>query len=311
MSRNYGWGSRNAQDAVRMELHRQALRKNMSFLTAKTLSDRFAKFHVFMRSNGVGKLELVTSELVIEFGIGLGERIRTGKPCAAYAQNLVSAVNTVMETARGSEWEPISPTQDCNIPKRKAVREKPTLTKEQCERAVRYLKSKGYHRAATVAELAYVFGLRSKEASLLDVAKGYRQSSYQNYFILNQGTKGGRKRKVMVSHRNQTQVLKHAVKVQDNGFSIMPKESTWKIWRENGLRQGRDALHALNIKGFHEFRAAYAACRYVELVGSWEAPCNGGKILNKQVDLEARKIIAQELGHNRIAVVSSYIGGRR
>lgn len=313
MSRNYGWGSRIACDAVRMELYRQALKKNMSFLTAQTLAVRFAKFHRFMKSKGISRLEIIDKELALEFGKSLAKKVDADEMSASYAQNLVSAINSVLIIARHSEWVPISPTLDCGIAKRKAVRVKPTLTIDQCERAVRYLRTKGHHRAATVAELAYTFGLRSKEASLLDtrIAKKEANEDFVGTFRVEKGTKGGRKRKVPIQYAEERVVLNHALETQGFGRSLMPEEDTWKTWRDKGLREGRDALHDLNIKGYHEFRAAYAAQRYASLVEYWEAPCNGGIIFDKCDDAEARAVIARELGHGRVDVVSSYVGGRR
>lgn len=313
MSRNYGWGSRNAHDAVRMELFRQNLAGNLSFSSVQTITDRFAKFHKFMKSKGIGRLELVDAALVVEYGIGLKQQKGGKKLKAAYIQNLISAVNTVMRFARGSAWVPISPTRDCDAPKRSAIRNKPTLTQEECEKAVRYLRSKGHQEAATIAELAYTFGLRSKEASLLDVKSARKESDdyFGGSFSLDKGTKGGRKRKVAAQYLLERDVLKFAENVQGDRLSLMPTTDNWKSWREHGLRSGREALHDLNIKGYHEFRAAYAARRYEEIVIDWEAPCNGGVIFDKNEDLRARKIIAEELGHSRVDVVSSYIGGRK
>jgi site-specific recombinase XerD len=255
MSRNYGWGSRNAHDAARLELFRQNLAGNLSFSSVQTISDRFAKFHKFMKSKGIGRLELVDAALVVEYGISLSQRKGSKKLKSAYIQNLISAVNTVMRFARGSAWVSISPTQDCKAPKRSAIRNKPTLTQEECENAVRYLRSKGHQEAAAIAELAYTFGLRSKEASLLDTRQALKELNhhFDGKFNVSKGTKGGKKRKILAQHSIEIAVLERALKVQDNGRSIMPKSDTWKSWRNNGLRQGREVLHSFNIKGYHEF----------------------------------------------------------
>lgn len=313
MSRNYGWGSRNAHDAVRMELTRQVPKRSMSFASAQTNTERFSRFHKFMKSKGVAKLEDVSKELVIEYGLSLAELVEDEFLQAAYAHNLISAINSVLKLARSSDWVSVSPTKDCKLPNRSAIRTKPTLTLEQCEDAVKYLRAKGLERATCIAELSYMFGLRSKEASLLNLKEALKESDlhFEGTFTLDRGTKGGRKRKVLIKFEEERDALKKAAEIQGKGRSLMPSSDSWKSWRENGLRHGRDTLHDLNIKGYHEFRAAYAARRYVELVSGWEAPCNGGVIFDKNEDLKARKIIAEELGHGRISVVSSYIGGRK
>jgi len=73
----------------------------------------------------------------------------------------------------------------------------------------------------------------------------------------------------------------------------------------------RETLHAHGLKGFHELRAAYACERYEQLTGH-AAPVNGGHCyrIDRDLDEQARQQISLELGHNRIDVVSAYIGGR-
>ena len=77
------------------------------------------------------------------------------------------------------------------------------------------------------------------------------------------------------------------------------------------IRPARDILHAHNLKGFHELRAAYACERY-EQITQHHAPINGGHCcqLDRSLDREARRQISFELGHGRIDVVAAYIGGR-
>jgi len=73
----------------------------------------------------------------------------------------------------------------------------------------------------------------------------------------------------------------------------------------------RETLHKQELKGFHELRAAYACERYEQLTG-YAAPINGGHcyLIDRNLDQQARQQISLELGHNRIDVVSAYIGGR-
>lgn len=78
------------------------------------------------------------------------------------------------------------------------------------------------------------------------------------------------------------------------------------------VRPARDLLHEHGLKGFHELRAAYACERYEQMTG-FPAPVNRVRVYreDRELDLRARQQISHELGHNRIDVVSAYIGGRR
>ncbi|MNG14806.1 hypothetical protein D3C84_985920 [compost metagenome] len=91
---------------------------------------------------------------------------------------------------------------------------------------------------------------------------------------------------------------------------IAPHESYLNVLQEI-IRPARDILHAHNLKGFHELRAAYACERY-EQITQHRAPINGGQCcqVDRNLDREARRQISYELGHGRIDVVATYIGGR-
>jgi len=91
---------------------------------------------------------------------------------------------------------------------------------------------------------------------------------------------------------------------------IAPDESYLTFMQEI-IRPTRDILHAHNLNGFHELRAAYAYERY-EQITQHPAPINGGKCcqVDRNLDREARRQISFELGHGRIDVVAVYIGGR-
>jgi len=91
---------------------------------------------------------------------------------------------------------------------------------------------------------------------------------------------------------------------------IAPHESSLNLLQQI-IRPARDTLHAHNLKGFHELRAAYACERY-EQITHHHAPINGGQCcrVDRNLDREARTQISHELGHGRIDVVAAYIGGR-
>ena len=92
---------------------------------------------------------------------------------------------------------------------------------------------------------------------------------------------------------------------------LAPDES-YKDFMQTVVRPARDLLHEQGLKGFHELRAAYACERYEQLTGL-AAPVNGGlgHREDRALDQRARQQISHELGHNRVDVVSAYIGGRR
>lgn len=310
MSRNYGLGTRDMAQAGRIALSQACKRGEMSFSSVDTISDRWSLFTAYAKAAGVGRMERITPELVIEYGRSLARQVASGEMSPAYAQNMVSAVNSVLQQVR--EWKSISPTKDCGIQHRRHVRDTPPMGIERganLRRALDALREAGQHRGAAVVELARELGLRTKEASLLDASRALKEAQKKGAVTVLNGTKGGRRREVTIVAPTQLQALQRASAAQGSTRALMPPDQNWKQWRENGLRDARETLQKHGIDRIHDLRAAYACDRYHQLTGA-VAPVNGGKIVNREADKLAREVIAEELGHGRIDVVASYIGGR-
>lgn len=309
MSRNYGLGSRDMASAARIALDRAAQRGELSFSSVATLTERFSQFVNAVRAQGIGRLERISPELVQAYGQHLSTQVQRSELSPAYAQNLVSAINTVMHLVCG--WSTVSPTKACGIAQRCAVRDTPPLGVDRTllERSFDQLRGNDQLRAAAVADLARELGLRSKEAALLNVHKALQEARDSGQVTIIDGTKGGRGRTVPVLQEQQLSALANAAIQQGVGRSLIPVEQNWKQFRENTLRQGRIPLQQVGITGYHDLRAAYACDRYQQITGS-PAPVITGGIVDKHLDRLAREQISSELGHGRIDVVSEYIGGR-
>lgn len=317
MSRNYGLGTRDMRSAGRIALDKAADKREMSFSTADTVADRWSQFVVYAKEHGVGRMERITPELVTQYGKLLAQRVENREKniqdekqiSSAYAQNLLSAVNTVMHLVRGG-WTSVSATKTCQISPRILIRTTVPagLDRSVSAAAINALKEAGLPRAAIVAELAKELGLRSKEASLLDANKAVREAERHGSIRISDGTKGGLTRQLTIT-QSQISVLAKAAEIQGSNRSIMPANIDWNRFNDTELRSGRAVLQMSGIRGYHDQRAAYACDRYQVLTGQ-PAPVCGGIILDRKTDMAARYQISEELGHGRADIASSYIGGR-
>ena len=188
--------------------------------------------------------------------------------------------------------------------------------REHVKRIIDVLCEHQMPRAAAIAQLARATGMRLREAILADLPRLTREADYYGKINIQDGTKGGRAgasapRWITVENYI-LDALEFAKQVAPAGSHnlISPNESYLRILQEV-IRPARDTIHAHNLKGFHELRAAYACERY-EQITQHCAPINGGECckLNPRLDREARRQIGYELGHGRIDVVAAYIGGR-
>ena len=311
MSRNFGLGQRDMAKAGQTALQNSVREGAVSFSTAATNGERWNSFTAWAKENDVKKMENVSPELVQKYGQELAAQVKAGDLAAATAQNYVSAVNSVMTIATKGEWQSVSPTKDCGIEQRSAVRQDApgALDREGYSRAVDAVRAEVGERAAAVVVLCRELGLRSKEASLLNARAALAEAQERGAVTITEGSKGGREREVPITSPAQMQVLERAAQAQGDARAVMPPDQNWQTWREGDLREAREVVQEHTGGGLHDLRAAYACERYQALTGH-AAPCTGGQIENRERDQAARLVVAEELGHGRAEVAAEYLGGR-
>lgn len=304
---NFGLGTRDMGKAGDFAMQGEARDGNASFSTAETVSNRFQQFAAYAKEEGMRRLEEVSRETVTAYGQALADRVENRELSASYAQNLVSAVNTVLAVASRGQWESVSPTKECNIAERSNVRDTPATSANRAtyEQAKESLSERGQ----AIVDMARELGMRSKEASLIDAQKAAEQARETGALTVSDGTKGGRPRELDSLSERQITTLERASEVQGGDRSMVPADQTWAQFRDGELREARETLQEQGIEGLHDLRAGYAADRYEQLTGQ-RPPVEGGQATSKEVDQAAREQIAAELGHGRIDVTNSYLGGR-
>lgn len=217
-----------------------------------------------------------------------------------------------MGLATKGKWESVSPTRDCEIQHRSAIREDApgALDRATYSQAIDAVREQVGERAGAVVELARELGLRSKEASLLDARQALIEARARGAVTISDGTKGGLTREVPITSPGQIEALGRAAQAQADARAVMPAAESWKTWREGELRVARELVQENTGGGLHDLRAAYACQRYQALTGH-AAPCSGGQIEDRERDQAARLAVAEELGHGRAEVTAAYVGGRK
>lgn len=276
----------------------------LSYSTYGSIIDRWSVFADFLiAQDTVPTVNDISRETVITFAQGLAG----AQP--SYAQNIVSSINTVMRAMTKGAWIPVSPVHDCGIPRRCNVRKnQPSgMDSHQFSESIRQLESAKLCRGKIVAAAARAFGLRVKEASLLNYWNALAQALSRGQIEILLGTKGGRPRTIPITSPSvQINLLRAGANVQGEHFSLIPQDLNWKKFRENEIAKTRAVLKSNGIASIRDLRAAYACQRYQNETGK-PAPVMGGRA-TKEADEKARSIIAAELGHNRTNVTNSYLG---
>ncbi|MFJ4441690.1 integrase domain-containing protein [Pseudomonas sp. NPDC089422] len=289
--------------------------------TVKAHCDRWLAFVKWCRSEqgpGINDARQIDQNVLADYAAYLREVVRRGDLAVSTAQNRLSSVNQTMAALRGDQCVKLpSPSKALGM-QRTGVRHSVPQgqEREQVKQIVHALCGHHQLRAAAIVLVARATGMRLREAILADLPRLSREASDLGKINIQEGTKGGRAGasapRWIAANDNVRGALEFARQVSpaDSRNLIAPHES-YRSFLQEIIRPARDILHAHNLKGFHELRAAYACERY-EQITQHPAPINGGQCcqIDRNLDRDARWQISFELGHGRIDVVATYIGGR-
>ena len=307
---NYGLGNRDMAWAGYNALKRNA--SGRSFSGIDTTNRRWGRFCEWAKDQGIKRMEKISKADVVRYGIELAGQVKAGQMEESTAQNYVSAVNVVMEIARGNKAVSVSPTAACGIGRRTGIATASRAVGEvEHQEALERLSE----RLGAILELGRYLGLRFKKSALLDASTALKTALSERRVRVVDGTKGGRPRMVAVVRAEQMEALARAAAIQD-GRSMVPQDARYVDFQRICYRE-----HT----GWHGERHAYAQARYEALAG---APCPvaagvaHGKAHHaflaerlglsigqaKTLDHEIRKTIAEELGHGRVGISNAYLG---
>ncbi|PYC35719.1 integrase [Pseudomonas soli] len=289
--------------------------------TVKAHCDRWQAFVKWCRSEqgpGINDARQIDRKVLADYAAYLSKMLGRGDLAVSTAQNRLSSVNRTMAALRGDQYVKLpSPSKALGM-QRPGVRQSAPQgqNREKVKQIVDALCSRDQQRAATIVLLARATGMRLREAILAELPRLSREADDLGRINIQDGTKGGRAgasapRWIAVDdHVRGALGLARKVSPAGSHNLIAPNEIYLNVLQEI-IRPARDILHAHNLKGFHELRAAYACERY-EQITQHRAPINGGQCcqVDRNLDREARRQISYELGHGRIDVVAAYIGGR-
>jgi integrase len=289
--------------------------------TVKAHCDRWLAFVKWCRSEqgpGINDARQIDRKVLDDYAAHLRDVVGRGDLAVTTAQNRLSSVNRTMAALRGDQCVKLpSPSKALGM-QRTGVRQlvPQGQHREQVQQIVDALCRQHQLRAAAIVLLARATGMRLREAILADLPRLSREANDLGRINIQDGTKGGRAgasapRWIAVDDQIRGALgFARQVSPASSRNLIAPHESYLNVLQEV-IRPARGILHAHDLKGFHELRAAYA-CERFEQITHHRAPINGGQccLADRNLDREARRQICYELGHGRIDVGAAYIGGR-
>ncbi|MGE8306049.1 MAG: integrase domain-containing protein [Pseudomonas kermanshahensis] len=316
--RNFGYG-RQLSYAGRQAL--EDLFAGGHFATVKAHSDRWQAFVRWCRSEdgaGYNDARQIDRQTLEDYVAYLRQQIQQGELCIATAQNRLSSVNRTLAALRGDqEVRVISPSRALGRQRSNVRSQAPDgQNHQQVQRVLQVLLEQEYERVAAIVLLARATGMRLREAILADLPRLHHEAKHLGRINIQDGTKGGRSGasapRWIIANEQVNAALRLASEASPPGsHNLLARGESYAVFLNQIVLPSREILHEHGLKGFHELRAAYACERYEQLTGH-AAPVHGGKgyRFDANLDQQARRQISLELGHNRVDVISAYIGGR-
>ncbi len=310
-NRNFGYGKQMAWAG------KQALRDrygNGHYGTTASHAERWGQFVAWCRDEpDIRDARWIDTEVVEDYARFLRDKVDAGMS-PAYAQNLLSSVNVVLEAMRGNRQVRVAPAAFIGQRSRVRTVAPAGLDQRAVRQCARQLRQDGHERVAATVEVARALGLRLREASMLNAHAAVGQALKYGAVNITAGTKGGRgnrvDRRVPIS-KSDIACLARAARAQGRGRNLIPPNLNWKQWNTRVHHVWASVRSDYGLKTIHDLRAAYACERYRQLTGSAAPVIAGKQTADRAIDRQARHTLAQELGHGRIDVVSAYIGGAR
>lgn len=254
--------------------------------TVKAHCDRWQAFVKWCRSEqgpGINDSRQIDRKVLADYAAYLRDLVRRGDLAVSTAQNRLSSVNRTMAVLRGDQYVILpSPSKALGMRHTGNRHSVPQgQDREHVKQIVDALCSHDQRRAAAIVLLARATGMRLREVILADLPRLSREAHDLGRINIQDDTKGGRAgasapRWIAVDEC-VLGALRFARQVSPAGSRnlIAPNESYLDVLQKL-VRPARDILHAHNLKGFHERRAAYACERY-EQITQQRAPINGGQ----------------------------------
>lgn len=158
--------------------------------------------------------------------------------------------------------------------------------------------------------LQITFGLRTEESMLMRPYDTVMRLHGETYLMVEDGTKGGRHRRVEIDDDSQLAIIETAKSyINSKSKTTIPNEYSLKQWKSkyyNVLRKYGLTKKELGATA-HGLRAQYLNNLYKTLTGL-DSPVRGGEKPAQDILASARQIITEHAGHSMASKANAYIG---
>jgi len=281
--------------------------------TRKTHEGRLKIFIEHLSNYDVDDARYVTAEHTASFAQRIEFDFQSGKISLSYAHNLISSVNIIMRVFRRNDDLYIK-ASDYLDPRTYIRKKVPSMNDHSINEAIFILDKSGYKRGSAIIRLVRYFGLRLREAILMDLDRCWVEYKKTGFVTILEGTKGGRKcdsRNIPVTPEG-VKALEYAMVVRPEGsknlLSASKEIESLKDFLCSEIRMVRAILKNYEIVNIREIRV-YFMIEYFERRTGLPAPVvDQSTLLNEELLKLGWTEVARVAGHNRMSVARSYVG---
>lgn len=302
--KNFGYG-KTLRFAGESLLKIEAERSGGRYAWLKTNIYRWRKFCRYCQTADINDARKISNDTVFTYAKQICELAPASQQCA------ISTINIVMALLTGANWEAVSPSKITGT-RRSNIRRTPgSIDKTVLSSACFEIENQHGARFALAVALANEFGLRRRETFLFEFHTARLEAKKNGDIDIFRGSKGGRSRaipRLVSASETGIKVIEALCKTFPEERCLLLNEA-YKETSDQLSRKVLPILKQFGIKRFHELRVNFACRRYQELTGI-APPCDNdfSVEIDELIDLKARSIISEELGHSRVEILNSYIG---
>ncbi|MEZ8826859.1 integrase domain-containing protein [Vibrio amylolyticus] len=323
-SRNFGLRSKDINSAAKNALYEKLHAAQNGFGTVDKQHESFRKFSQYLKEDhNIRDMRNIQKVHVQMFAEKLNERIEKGEIGASRAQNVLSAVNSVLSQAIGDNSLRVTP-KEAGLPSRTGIA---TTDKSISEQRHQQVQSQLPERLASLSELQRELAMRFQESCKCNPQQLLKEALTNKVITIKDGTKGGQARQLTITSQNQIEALKTASVIQGNHYSMIPKSLSYAQFHSAAYREYTKIGYQP-----HGERHSYAQKTYSnnleKITGTSNLKCpvvagvkHGAehyKYLSEKIgcsveqaknfDYQARMQVAEDLGHHRVSITNAYLG---
>lgn len=308
---NFGLRSRQIWKALHFAAKEAVHAGSLSETTVANAKTTFKDFGLHLKDEAIFDLRNVKQSHVHSYADLLRDRVEAGEITWNTATEYLGRVNAALERASGSRSACVT-ASEMDFPKRDGI------AREDRSQEIDHRHAQLSEQHQALLGLCRHLKLRFEESVKFNAVASVGLSIGDSVTI-ERGTKGGRPRQIEIRCQVELDAIRRAAAIQPGQYTQIPPQSDYKTFKARFYKEIQDTgirPHALRHRGAQELylQLAGVPCPIAAGVHHKEHRAFIAQELGvsshraREIDIAARMVVAQDLGHGRIEITNAYLG---